>query len=384
MTDNVLMPSGDEAIVASPDELFIGFVRAIGTDLEPIVGQVTTLLRESCGYRIESIKLSTLLAKVPGAQLAAQADQDKYQYYRSRMDAGDKARQISFNYVALLAIEEILERRKKVTSVVGTRRVAWMLDSLMHPDEVATFRSVYGQHFLLIAVYEEPDLRRQNLCEKLSLSAQIECRDVADLARELIKRDRGTPLDKAAVAIGDTFHLADVFVDVADPASNREVVSRVSRQRDGVYTSDEAIAPVGLTNWTIRAMFEQVFGVRNFTPTRHEQAMAHAFTASMASGSLARRVGAVLTSTEGEILATGVNDVPARGGGQYPVFDHGTGQRIDARDYSFLPHIENLREGAKPGYGYDANDFIKFDIFLEVADSDRHTIAKAWLESIRR
>lgn len=62
-----------------------------------------------------------------------------------------------------------------------------------------------------------------------------------------------------------------------------------------------------------------------------------AYGASLRSGQLARQVGAVIVSAQGEVIATGANDVPCFGGGLYWP-DHG---EDDHRDFK---------------KGYDAND----------------------------
>ena len=53
------------------------------------------------------------------------------------------------------------------------------------------------------------------------------------------------------------------------------------------------------------------------TPTFDENAMFLAYAASSRSADLSRQVGAVVVSENREVVATGANDLPQCGGGQY-------------------------------------------------------------------
>jgi deoxycytidylate deaminase len=70
-----------------------------------------------------------------------------------------------------------------------------------------------------------------------------------------------------------------------------------------------------------------------------------AYASSLRSGSLARQVGAVITSKEGEVIATGTNDVPTKGGGLYQP------GKLDRRD-----HIQ----------GYDSNTKRRAEIVEDI------------------
>jgi len=377
------MEANGKIVSPSSNELVIGIVRAIGTDESKIIKEISYLLSNECGYQVENVKLSALLTEVPGVG-PFPVSQNKYEFYRSHMDAGDSARKLSTDYLALLGISGIAELRDSRcsdTSEDGGHRVAWIIDSLMHTTEVATFRAVYGQQFLLIGIYEEEGERRNTLRGKLSSSAQMMGLNLEEIVEELMRRDRGIDGSEFSLNIEKTFYLSDAFVDVADPVSNRQVPESIVTDSGGVRLASNT-PTTGLTNWTLRSLFELIFGALYLTPTRHELAMAHATIAAISSGSLARRVGAAIVTEEGEIVATGCNDVPAVGGGLYPVFDAGTKALLDARDHVFRPDLPTAKD-ADDGYGYDANDMVKFEIFddllfrmkkLELVEQD----ADAW------
>ena len=66
--------------------------------------------------------------------------------------------------------------------------------------------------------------------------------------------------------------------------------------------------------------------------------MSHARTVSFTSSSLSRQVGAVIQTADGDLVSTGVNEVPKAGGGVY-----GTGDGHDSREF-VLGYDSNQRE----------------------------------------
>jgi len=64
-------------------------------------------------------------------------------------------------------------------------------------------------------------------------------------------------------------------------------------------------------------ILDLLFANPHVTPTLDEYGMFLAYAASLRSGDLSRQVGAVVVSHEGNVLATGANDVPKNGGGLY-------------------------------------------------------------------
>jgi deoxycytidylate deaminase len=367
------VPEGDQR-----QDLYFGLVRAIGTDLNLSVAALTGCL-ERAGYRQEAIhhlKLSRFLPQLEGlssregAGLSSEAD-GRYRYYESRMDAGDRARsEHGDDVLGLLAVNEVRRHRVHASEGHGRFGDVFIFDSLMHPEEVALLRSVYGKRFFLIAVHSAAadreaallaDLRASDPAERVvedesqrsgDASVEAAAREAFE-ARErarreqvskLVERDEGlpdvdtprSPVSRGRrVAIRKTFALADVFV------SSQEVAPA----RDG----DQP----GVLERFIRKIFDEPF----LTPTRAELGMAHAYVAARRSGSLARNVGAVITTDDGELLAVGTNEVPAAGGGQYwPLYD---GADHDHRDFRFAADTGiNTVEGR----GQDSNDAVKLGL----------------------
>jgi deoxycytidylate deaminase len=82
-------------------------------------------------------------------------------------------------------------------------------------------------------------------------------------------------------------------------------------------------------------MFEEPF----VPPTRDEQAMYLAFTASLRSAEMGRQVGAAITKPNGDVLAVGTNEVPSGISGLYWSPDE-----PDGRDFAQEPPVDSNTE----------------------------------------
>lgn len=139
----------------------------------------------------------------------------------------------------------------------------------------------------------------------------------SEQAEKLINRDESEEFE-CGQHMRDAFYLADGFIDI-DAADPSDQIARI---------------------------IDLIFGTPYSTPTRDEYAMFLAFAASLRSADLSRQVGAVITSSDNEIIATGANDVPCPKGGLYWAKD-GT----DWRDFAL---------------GYDANAKKRDEITLKI------------------
>jgi deoxycytidylate deaminase len=86
----------------------------------------------------------------------------------------------------------------------------------------------------------------------------------------------------------------------------------------------------------IERILDLIFGNPFITPTFDEYAMFMAYSSALRSADLSRQVGAVITTKYKEIIATGANDVPFYGGGQYWPLDVKENDHWDSeggRDY---------------------------------------------------
>jgi cytidine deaminase len=139
-------------------------------------------------------------------------------------------------------------------------------------------------------------------------------------ARALILRDEKDELQPVfGQRVRDAYQLCDVYL----PVSGSQLTTRAER------------------------LVDLLFGDPFITPSRDEMGISHAYAAKFRSSAAGRQVGAALLDDQGELLATGCNDVPAPGGGQ-PWED----EPDDHRDFAELHQ--------------DANEGKKFELTIEL------------------
>ena len=201
-------------------------------------------------------------------------------------------------------------------------------------------RKMYGRAFFLISAYSARETRVATLSRRIGTSrGESDLSKHRHLAEELNARDEQ---DRDSFEQRDwgqnvrgTFPDGDLFVDADDPTQLRQ---------------------------TIRRFVEALFGYQFHTPSRDEYGMFLATAARHRSADLSRQVGAVVTTTEGDVIAVGCNEVPKAGGGLYWSEDPG-----DSRDFrsgkdinhelkdliireiisKFKDHLQNKGEKAK-------------------------------------
>lgn len=277
-------------------ELVFGLVGAIGTDLDHVADVLSESLRR-VNYAPQVIKVSSLLHQLPRyRRLERKNFRSHFEKTLEYMNAGSELRANTErgDTLALLSVAKIRQIRERLHGSANSpppeSRTAYILKSLKHPDEVSTLRGIYGRAFYVISAYEPRASRLNNLAVKIASSLHTsDFGGFRDQAANLIQIDENEkrPLGQN---VREAFPMADVFVD--------------ARSKPGL------IASVG-------RFVELLFGYPFHTPTRDEYAMFHAHGAALRSADLARQVGAAITSSDGDIIAVGCNDVPRYGGGLY-------------------------------------------------------------------
>lgn len=309
-------------------ELFFALVGPVGTDLNKIQNILVAELKK-VDYSTTEIKLSKLIASTSvGKDIKTSPPEFEDDRINQFMDAGDSFRKLKIdgNSVVRLGISTILSNRPKLG---GRQQLipqkAYILNSLKHPSEVATLRSLYGDALFIISVYEPKIKRKENLAKSIMNSRkERDHKQYYDSAIKLIERDEKEADNKLGQNVHDTFPMGDIFIDAA--------------------RKDEDL------NNQINRFIELLFGNPFITPTTDEHGMYHAFSIALRSSDLSRQVGALITSQEGEFLVSGCNEVPKSGGNSIwegPKYNI----EIDYRDF---------REG------FDSNARIKDEIFNEI------------------
>ncbi len=279
---------------AAQQELFIGLVGAVGTELDRLTTLLTQLLA-SVGYSSSPIRLSSLLRALPkNAGMPTEKDYAD-EYIDAHMTAGDEFRKLTGrnDAVALLGVGRIKDTRSEAGKNIGEiiPRRAYILRSLKNPEEVHSLRDIYGSSFYLIAAYSPANDRRTYLAKRIAHSRNEYPYDRHyPTADRLILRDQEEVGTKHGQQTRDCFHRADLFVDMSDDETLRQSLQR---------------------------FLELIFGNTFHTPTREESGMFHAHAAALRSAELGRQVGCSVANRDGDIIAVGCNEVPKAGGGLY-------------------------------------------------------------------
>ncbi len=271
------------------NELVIGLCGAIGSGVKSLKGTLESQLNQQ-GYVVEHIRLSELIAKNSDDPEATQ-NLIGYNRYTKLQDLGDKLRENYRNSImAELAVKEISisreiqfgkDRVDDGTALKNTKKAAYIINQIKHPDEIELLHQVYRNNFYLLGLLRTEEERKQNLKDELIPDEQI---------ASLIERDRKST-DKHGQQVEKCLHKSDYFIKNIDDED--QIVASVNR------------------------FIQLIHGSARITPKIDEVGMYTAFSSSLKSACLSRQVGAAITDDEGTILATGCNDVPKFGGGLY-------------------------------------------------------------------
>ncbi len=301
------MASSKPLLDRDDSEIIVGLVAPVGTEKSIILDQLKDSLK-SFGYSTINIKISDFIQAVKDKHQLNLSDSPESRRINSYMDGGNTVREKMNrgDALALWAANEIALKR-----IENEGKVAFLLDSLKHPEEVITLRRIYGNGFFLIGIYSSRAKRFDFLHGKKGVSKSD--------SETIIERDY---YEEGVKDFGqktrETFHMADAFVSLANANEAKNQVVRI---------------------------LDLIFGNPFHTPSLDEFAMFHAFTARLRSADLSRQVGAVIVSEAGDLIGHGANDVPKSGGGLYWPGEN------DHRDYD---------------WGYDSNAKRRDQILLDI------------------
>jgi len=322
-----------EEIQITSNELIIGLVGAVGSSLTPLTNITKSLLEEKFNYEVEVIKVSKNILNKYFPKNCNFGN--TFERISKFMDKGNELRLNNHDFIALEVTKEIYERRQNWIlenndKNINNRRVAYIIDSLKHEEEIKALRQIYTNGFFQLSLYESKTARINSLVHEHGISE--------DKATQLIERDEG---EKNAYGqhTREAFHLADYFLKF--DSNHNELKEACFR------------------------FLSIVFQNPYITPTFNEFATYMSFTASVRSADLSRQVGAVIAKDK-NILAIGSNDVPKFKGGTYwPYFNETTGK------------VEDIEGGRDYKVGEDVNAREKGKIISEVLDSITSVIEKS-------
>jgi deoxycytidylate deaminase len=305
---------GEKFSSRKSEELIIAFAGPMGSGIGSLIESMKERLAERGYTDVVHIKLSQFLTTAIDSKLvpdwpAEPGASPRRTRYRTLQEAGRELRRRSGNpaILAEYAAQEIaVDRTRRAIATSGPLesgasvvpgRVAYLIDQVKRPEEVALLRTVYRNLFFLAGVTRVYDRRA------LALEGEKVRRDEVHGLMEIDRMEGG----KDGQQLDKTLHLADYFIR-NDATSSDEKKRKVNRFLDLVH------------------------GDKSVTPTDAEHGMYAAYCASLRSACLSRQVGASIATSTGEVIATGCNDVPKSGGGLYSSSSDKTDMRCVHQD----------------------------------------------------
>ncbi|MCG7981857.1 MAG: deaminase [Candidatus Thiodiazotropha lotti] len=195
------------------------------------------------------------------------------------------------------------------------QKTIYIIDQLKNDAEVALLEDVYGDLFYLIGILCSETERLNNL-----KSERIDEPD----AHKIMLRDQKQE-DDFGQQLEKTLKFSDYFIRNTE-SDLKELDNKLNRFLDIIHN------------------------ISVITPTKDEHAMYIAHSAAMKSACLSKQVGASITNDQGQIIATGCNDVPRSKGGLYTINDekdlrcHNYGGKCHNDDFKKRQIKEQLAE----------------------------------------
>lgn len=299
------------SVINKDSELVLGLITTVGTETDSVINCIKDQLKQF-NYFVEDISVSKdIISLFDENDPLFENEYDRISHY---MDKGNQIRNNSCDGSILMkgVSRLIYQKRKKDDNQKPTprNRVAYIIKSIKHPEEVEYLRDTYGYGFHLIGITSSQERRINYLVDRKALTK--------DQARELLLRDESEDI-KQGQHTRDAFQLSDYFINITEDV-------------DQTYN-------------VVKRLIDLLFGDPFISPTFDEYAMFMAYASSLRSADLSRQVGAVVANNN-EILSMGANDCPKYGGGLYwPVANtHGLVEDSpDGRDYT-LGYDSNKQE----------------------------------------
>jgi deoxycytidylate deaminase len=292
---------------SAANEFVFAVVGHVGSGTSEVADMLKSVLTHPSlvggSFDAEILKARDVLRTLDNASRAlAGVSEDTLAYARLLQDLGDSLREggdhAAVARALILRVRQLRARKRGIelgdgaVEPDGTRR-AYILDSIRHPAEVELLRNVYQSAFILVGIVCDEDVRLQRINRKYS--------DAGDKnARAFMQRD-AKATEKYGQRVSDAFHLADIFLD-----------NSTDRYKAGGEENEHWIIPDAL-----RRLVKIITHAEVVRPTLAETAMNAAHGAQMRSACLSRQVGAALIDQDGNLVATGTNEVPQAGGGVY-------------------------------------------------------------------
>ena len=292
------------------NELVFAVVGHVGSGTSTIAESLKNILGspslEGGPYEAEILKARVVIAAwtTQSGETVPSTDRPDLGAVERYQDLGDQMRLTSKDNAAvasglILNIRQLRAQKRGLDDpgvgpvVPDGKRRAYILNSIRHPAEVELLRHIYQDAFILIGVVCEEQRRLSRVMKKYEDAGEAK-------AKRFMKRDEKAA-EKHGQRVSDAFHLSDFFID-----------NTVAR-----FEPSGAESEAWDINDKLRRLVKIITHSAITRPEVGETAMQHAHSAAMQSACLSRQVGAALVDANGNIVATGTNEVPQAGGGLY-------------------------------------------------------------------
>lgn len=312
-------------------EIIIGLAGPVGTDLNKLSEEIESCLSKY-RYQSHTIKVSSLISEWTDKELKEKISNSKAdERIQLLMNSGDALRKkySRGDILVPMIVSYIRTFRRDSLKDLGydgqdledleLYNHCYIVNSLKHPDEVRTLREIYKDKFILISAFRDEESRISNLCKLIAKSYNSTDNDsFRDKANNINNIDAERPNTSLGQSLTKTFHRGDFFIRLEENFSSK-----------------------------LERFLDLFFGNPFTTPYRDEFFMFEAKSNSLRSADLSRQVGAVITSSNNDIIARGCNEVPAVNGGAYWSDDPAAWDLRDykqERDFNEVKKIEILEE----------------------------------------
>lgn len=329
------------------NEFVIGVMGAVGCGLARVVTDFEVQLI-ALGYKVVRVKMSNFItAQIENGTVQVPAPDLENRYLKYQTGGNLLRERFGHEIMAKYAVNQIGRNRLSIDPQLQDLtkeppRIAYIIDQIKHPAEVALLRTVYRNIFYLVGVMSLETNRKTRLSDE-GLHPEI--------IEKVVNRDRKEG-HKFGQQLEKSFKLADYFIH--HPLGSQEVIPE-----------------------QVKRFLNLIHGDNSITPTKHEHAMYIAYSTAMKSSCLSRQVGAAITDLSGRLIAVGTNDVPQYKGGLY------SSESIkDDRCFKERKICENSAEKNRRheklvnGIRLKFSEIFKVGEQLEIANAEVESVAK--------
>lgn len=271
--------------------LIIGICGTVGSGFRSLVETVKSEL-DIYDYDTHTIRVSDIIIDLSKKhpKLDELVIRNSAERYLKLQSQGNLIRdEIESTYLSQAVISEITRIKaeiKKKNNINPDKKdigkVAFIIDQLKHPHEVELLRLIYPHNFYLFGMLRSESERIINLRDE-----GISTNDIYKIITEDKKSEKKTGQQTEKTILDSDFFINN---NSGNKSLQKQAISRC---------------------------IALIHGQNGITPTRDEKGMYTAFSASLTSACLSRQVGAAILNDDGDIIATGRNDVPKPFGGLY-------------------------------------------------------------------